>query len=46
MNARMKVVAALTLLAALAGCAQLGMPGTSGVSTTDSSLNYEAPADG
>jgi len=45
MNASMKVLAALALLSALAGCAQLGMPGASGVSTTDP-LSYEPPADG
>ena len=45
MNASMKVLAALALLAALAGCAQLGMPGASRVGTTDP-LSYEAPADG
>ena len=46
MNARVKVLAALALLAALAGCAQLGMPGASGVNTDDPSLSYEPPADG
>jgi len=45
MNPRMKVLAALVLLTALAGCAQLGMAPASGVSTSEPS-SYEPPADG
>ncbi|HEY0337703.1 MAG TPA: hypothetical protein VGC70_10230 [Burkholderiales bacterium] len=45
MNTRMKVLAALVLLTALAGCAQLGMAPASGVSTSEPS-SYEPPADG
>lgn len=43
MNAAMKVLAAVALLGAVVGCAQLGIPAPSGVTTVDPPIYEPSP---
>jgi hypothetical protein len=45
MNAAIKVFAAIALLGALMGCAQLGIPAPSGVTTVDPPIYEPSPGD-